>query len=448
MVRAGTADVAVRGNCPSVHAPFLELDGALMRVRLPGGVLSTAAARALAGVADSVGAGPIELTNRANLQVRGIPVGRVNEARDALVAAGLALPDGAADERRNVLSSPTAGVDRQELVDTRAVVAAVADRLASPDAVGLSPKFGIAVDGGGAVHVRGRTHDLTLGALACSDGTVRYEAHVGAALPRSHGAGDRVAMVEPDRVLDVVDAVVAACRPHGRAARFVDAKGAEHAWREINERARGALRWRIVESGADWAASAATVGVLPQHDDDRVTVGAAVVLGRLDATTLEALAGLADGFGSRELRISPWRSVMFVDVPISDADRVMDACDTMGLTCDPLDPSTAVVACAGSAGCAQARADVQGDARRLITRLGTLRPDDRVGSVHVSGCEKGCARAQPAEISLVARDNGTYDLYAASARDPRARHPRFGRQVHCGLEPDAAIDVVVASKFA
>src|SRR5690242_6696613 len=158
---ARTAAVGVdarfrRGACPSVHAPFEEADGALARVRLPGGRLAPAAAGALAAAAACAGAGPIELTNRANLQVRGVPPGAMAELREALIVTGLVARDPDVDERRNALASPTAGVDRVELVDTRPLVAAVVARLTSPAAEGCSPKFGVLVDGGGEVGVRGR----------------------------------------------------------------------------------------------------------------------------------------------------------------------------------------------------------------------------------------------------------------------------------------------------
>ena len=56
-----------------MHEPFLELDGALVRIRVPGGMLAVDAARAIADVVAAVGGGAIEITNRANLQLRGIP---------------------------------------------------------------------------------------------------------------------------------------------------------------------------------------------------------------------------------------------------------------------------------------------------------------------------------------------------------------------------------------
>jgi precorrin-3B synthase len=406
-----------------VHEPFLERDGALVRVRLPGGRLPATAARELAAIADRAGAGSFELTNRANLQLRGIPVDEAPRVRDALVAAGVTPAAPAADARRNVLASPTAGVDAAELVDTRPLVDAFAARLAGAAHPPPSHKFGVLVDGGGAVHVRGRRHDVALGAVRTLDGDLVYEVALGAPLPlvREPGAGVRV--VRPDRALDLLDAVL--------AGRGVDVDGL------LDRRPASDLATRV-------APSVPAVGVHPQRDTDRIWIGAVPVLGRLDAGTLAALADLAIG----ELRVTPWRGVVLVDVPAAGADAVVHALDGLGLILDPRHPANAVVACVGSRGCAAGFADTQRDARALIDRLAATPVGQRPASVHVSGCDKGCARAQPAAVSFVATAPHRYDRYSgvpavlASQRRNKpdvvtpkpegAVHTRFGELVERG----------------
>lgn len=404
----------VRGACPSVHAPFGELDGALMRVRLPGGRLSTSAARTLAAIADDVGAGPFELTNRANLQLRAIPIDAVPDVRDALVAAGIAPADAGADERRNVLASPTAGVDVDELVDTGPLVSAIADRLAAARHGVPSHKFGVIVDGGGAVHVRGRRHDVAFGALQDVDGAVRYEVRLAGALPMTRHPDETVTVVDPGDVMDVVDAAIA-----GRGAECVLAT------RSVRE-----LTTPI-------GPSLPAVGAHAQRQDGKVWIGAVPMLGRLDAPTLDQLAQLA----GPELRLTPWRGVVLFDVSTADTSRVTSCLERLGLIVDPEHPASTVVACAGRSGCAAGLSDTQADARVLIDRLKDLPVSRRPRSVHVSGCEKGCARAQPAEVSLVAGPTrGCYDLYSGAG----AEHPRFGVLLTSGMDEKRAIGAVVS----
>lgn len=395
----------VRGACPSVHEPFVELDGALVRVRLPGGRLPAAAAHDLAAVAARVGAGPFELTNRANLQLRGVPVEAAPQVRDALVAAGITPAVPAADARRNVLGSPTAGVDAAELVDTRPLVDALAARLAASAIAPPSAKFGVLVDGGGAVHVRGRRHDVALGAVRTHDGALAYEVALGAALPLTRGARDIVRIVDPDTVPALVDAVAG-----GRDAEPL-----------LDEYPASDLLSAV-------APSAPAVGVHPQRDAGRVWVGAVPVLGRLDAGTLAALADLAVD----ELRITPWRGVVFVDVPATDVGPLARRLEHLGLVRDPDHPANSVVACAGSRGCAAGLADAQADARALVGRLLATPVEQRPASVHVSGCEKGCARAQPAEVTFVATAPHRYDRYAGRASAIPEPGARFGELVERG----------------
>lgn len=405
-----------RGACPSVHAPFLELDGALVRIRLPGGWLTARAARTLAGLAAEVGAGPFELTNRANLQLRGLPDGAVPVVRDALVTAGIVPADAGADERRNVLASPTAGVDADELVDTRPLVSAVADRLVSTRCSGLSPKFGVLFDGGGAVHVRGRKHDVAFGALRGADGAVRYEVRFAEPLPLAHRPDEMVSTVEPERVLEVVDAAIAGWRTSSALER---------------------------RSGSDLAvptraASVSAVGVQPQKQPGRVWVGAVPLLGRLDVEMLTGLADLATRAGDGELRITPWRAVVLTGVAEVDAAVVVGACERLGFVCDAAHPANVVVACAGARGCAAGFVDTQADARSIVDRLVAVPVSQRPQSIHVSGCDKGCARPQPAELSLVGGPvDGAYDVYIEQPESDG----RFGVRVETGLDPQRAIDV-------
>ena len=115
----GATGGEIRGECPSAHEPFSEVDGLLARVRTPGGVVAVAGWDALAALSAGGLISVVEITNRANLQLRGIEPANHAAVLDRLVESGLVLADGAADIRRNVMASPTAGFDPDELIDTR-----------------------------------------------------------------------------------------------------------------------------------------------------------------------------------------------------------------------------------------------------------------------------------------------------------------------------------------
>jgi precorrin-3B synthase len=151
-------------------------------------------------------------------------------------------------------------------------------------------------------------------------------------------------------------------------------------------------------------------GVHRQATGDSVCVGAQVPLGRLDAATLYALADLAP-----RLRMTPWQSVMLLDVPSANAQAVVEQLTALGLATNPDEPFARLIACTGSQGCAKSFADTKADAHLLARSM------PPAGDVHLSGCARSCAAAHPVETTLMAVSPGRYDLYG-NAPEPLARH--------------------------
>ncbi len=416
---------AQRGACPSVHRPFAEVDGNLVRVRVPGGVVSAEQLRQVAAAGRRGTA--LELTSRANLQIRGVPDGDLGAAAEALVGAGVTAADPEVDARRNVLASPTAGHDRAELLDCRTLVADV-ERLLIDTPHALSPKFGVVVDGGGAVHVRGRQHDVCLGAVRDRDGRTGFEVRLGS--PLTVGARQAPALVlDVDDAASFVEAAVVVIASHpaasGRAAGLVGAMGEAQAISTVACRAGVGLR----EVDADALVtgtepSARPIGIWPARQAGMVMIGAMPVLGRISAQTLEAVATLAEEQGDGHVRLTPWRSLVLAGVADSQGTAVRHALDQLGLVTDGSDPAVFVVACAGSTGCPAGAVDTQRDGRRLVELLRTAAPSGPVApaspaSVHLSGCEKRCAAAggqQEFALTLqgeMGEGSGTYSLFGA-----------------------------------
>jgi precorrin-3B synthase len=130
--------------------------------------------------------------------------------------------------------------------------------------------------------------------------------------------------------------------------------------------------------------------------------GVAAPFGRLENHQLRGLIALAAKAGATELRLSPWRA-LYIDATIEGARE-------LGLIVDDSDPLLRIDACPGKPACLSASVDTRGDARRLAT-LGFA------GSVHLSGCSKGCARSAPADLVLVG-SGGRYGVVRnGTARD-------------------------------
>ncbi|MER6943094.1 precorrin-3B synthase [Nonomuraea sp. NPDC000554] len=101
-----------RDACPGALQVHQAADGPLARVRIPGGLLSASQLRALAACAEELGSGVIELTSRANLQLRGLR--DLGLFAERIAAAGL-LPSPTHERVRNIVASPL--VDRELIID-------------------------------------------------------------------------------------------------------------------------------------------------------------------------------------------------------------------------------------------------------------------------------------------------------------------------------------------
>jgi precorrin-3B synthase len=429
---------AVRDACPSAHEPFVQLDGALVRVRVPGGGWRAGALSRVAAAASVHGSG-LEITNRANLQIRGLTPDSHRLLARELVESGVAPADAGADARRNVLASPTAGFDPGEVADTRPLVAGVAAALAGT--VGLSAKFGVIVDGGGRIHVRGRRHDICLGAVRRRDGSVGYQVRLAAALPRAaHLRSDH--LVDPDDALDLVAGALELVADHvdakGRMAGVVAALGEHEALRQAAERGGVPLTKALAKGMCPLPESSVRpIGVLPQRQAGLSMLGAMPVLGRLTAAQCGAIAAVASDLSNStddaEVRLTPWRSVVIPNVPTEEAGAALAELEALDLAVSPSDPALSVVACAGSSGCPASYTDTQWDGRAVVSALRAR--SARSFSVHLSGCAKRCAdSATDFDLTLIGGPTpGAY--HVVGSRDGGSPSPS-GVRVEAADVPD------------
>ncbi len=402
-------------------------DGGLCRLKVPLGRISAAGAVAVATAAQSHGSGVIEVTNRANLQIRGIRDGAESALAADLVAAGLGPRHPDSDDVRNILVSPMAGLDPHQHLDALPVAAAILGHLETdPDCRSLSPKFSVLVDGGEEVAVVDHAHDLWLAAIDAET----FALGVAGCPPTSLddatpfiavGAADTAwaVAVALSMFLDMASRSPEVTRLRHLLPRVSRAAFLDHLSKRLGLSANlgnKAHRWRRrapIETGH--------VGIRDQRQDGWTSVGAVPPLGRLSPDAMTRLGNLAAEHGG-ELRLTPWQSVMVPNVGKERAGRVVESLKSMGLICTPDHPLATTIACAGSTGCTRGRADTKADALLLADA-------HDAGWLHLSACERSCASAGVAGLTLLASATGTYDLFV---RDPLSPH-RFGRRIAEGL---------------
>ena len=350
-----TGTPQVKGWCPGALRPMFSGDGLVLRVRPHGGRLSQAQAAGIARLAAQHGNGLLDLTSRANLQIRGVHVGSLPALVEGLRALGLLDASPEIEARRNILVNPFA-----EFGDgTQALAAELAHALGMTDAPALPEKFGFAVDGG----------DLPV--LRNSSADIRIERAPGGFIVSADGFATGAWVTKADAVTAALKlarwflAATAGCNPRGRMARL-----APHA--------KLPARFQTVALPTP---SAATPRVGPTANGWLV----GIEFGQLSADTLATLSTLGD------LRITPWRLLLIEDVHQTP--------DVGGLITDAGDPRLRVVACIGAPGCHQAHTAT----RDLAHAVAPLVP---LGSrLHISGCAKGCAHPKDA-LTLVGTPSG------------------------------------------
>lgn len=364
---------AIKGWCPGALRPMLSGDGLVVRVRPHGGRLDAKQAAGIADLAERHGNGLIDLTSRANLQIRGVGDDGHRLLLDGLSQLGLLDPDPETERRRNVLVSPFWRVG-----DDTPSLAAELERALADCALDLPTKFGFAIDDGAER------------ALTSASADVRIErAAVGNLIVRADGA-------EFGRPVSRKQAVAVAL---ALAEWFVTSGGAGGGRGRMAAHLRAGARLPDALRGhAEPAAVMTTVlpGLLPQG----ALVGAA--FGQLTPPALRHLAGLAPA-----LRATPWRMML-----VEGLGAV--PCHEDLLTCSD-NPLLRATACSGAPRCREAHADTRELAAALAPRLA---PN---ANLHVSGCAKGCAHSGPATITLVATGAG-YDLVSnGTTRDAPVR---------------------------
>jgi precorrin-3B synthase len=420
--------------CPGLFRIASARDGGICRIKLPFGRLTGAQARAVALAARRFGNGLIEITNRANLQLRGVPEGGDAGLIEALVTAGLGPAGPDADDVRNIMVSPTAGIDPEQILDVRPLVRDLLAHIdGDPGCRSLSPKFSFLVDGGEGVAALDRPHDVWLAGM----GGDQMALGLGGSPPIRARSEAPFAVITVDRAVDAVAAVV---------HLFLRAVTGNPAMFRVRDLPAGMSRERLLDQlsrkiGVPTAHNSRTavwhrarprhsmpIGIHAQRQEGFVFVGAAPPLARLSPAMLHGVAAVADAAGDGTVRLTPWHGAIVPFVPVSEGANVLRRLGDLGSVIDPGDPLASVVACSGVPGCRAGLSDTKSDGLLLAAALGHAR-----GSIHVSGCTKGCAAPSAADATLIAVGPGRYDLFCKDTGLENGDAPGFGRCLARGL---------------
>ena len=398
--------------CPGLLRIVPARDGGICRIKLFGGVLTHSALLAVAQAAQTYGSGVLELTNRSNIQIRGIRQGSEEALIRHLLAAGLGPKVLESDDIRNVLISPSAGRDPAAWVDTRPLAQSILNLLEkTPTLHGLSPKFSIQLDGGEFLNVRNHPHDIwlqvqpndpqrwLLGFAGTSKDRPVVRLKTERVVPFLKQLLHRfLAMARPGqtRMRDLLQDISAADLVNSLEGKFPVYTSSKHPH---------------LEEGCSWP----PLGSWSQRNDRYLMILLGVPLGCLNATQLLELAQLLKEFRMKAVHVTPWQGLLLPDWPLMHEESIVPRLEALGFVSDERDPLNRLIACSGSVGCLKGLADTKGDALRLAQLL----KDQNIPPVpviHLSGCERSCAAPQVTAFTLLAESPDCYNLYQRQAQ--------------------------------
>ena len=393
-------------------------DSFMCRLRLPNGIVNAWQMRGLADAADSFGGGYADVTTRANLQIREIAARHAVDMLLAVQALGLTSRGSGADNIRNITGSPTAGIDPQEIYDTRPLCQAMHHYILNHrEMYGLPRKFNIAFDGGGRVPVLEDTNDIGFVAAQVTGGAhfepgIYFRLQLGGITGHLDFAFETGILLKPEECVTVAGAVLRAFIAHGdrtnrqkaRLKYVLDRMGREAFIAEVEKEYGQSLRRA---AGADVAPRPAAdkhghIGVRQQKQAGQNYLGLVLPVGRLTSGQMRGLAEIAERFGSGTLRLTVWQNLLISDVADRDIGICIAAINALGLGVEASAIRRGLVACTGNAGCKFSASNTKGHALRLADYLESRVAVDLPINIHLTGCHHSCAQHYVGDIGLLA----------------------------------------------
>ena len=434
--RAPTADDLFRFKFHGLFYVAPAQDSFMLRMRVPGGILTARQMRGLAEMASEWGSGRADLTTRANLQIREFQPKDIVRVLNKVQSLGMSSRGSGADNIRNITASPITGLDPTELYD----VAPLADALHnyilnSRDMYGLPRKFNVAFDNGGAISVVADTNDIGFVAVRVGEGQgipsgVYFRVLLCGITGHKQFATDCGLLLRPEQTVAVAAAMIRVFSENGdrtdrkkaRLKYLIDRWGMEKFLEETEKRlAFPIIRFPEAECRPrNRIDRAGHIGVHPQRQQDLHYIGISVPVGRLPAEQMHALADIADSFGSSELRLTVWQNLLIPNIPTHHLDAALNAIRTTGLEYTAGTVLSGTVSCTGNRGCRYAASDTKTHAVELASLLDSRFRIEQPVNLHVTGCPHSCAQHYIGDVGLlgtkVAGEEG-YQVFLGGGSD-------------------------------
>ncbi|EPF21619.1 MAG: ferredoxin--nitrite reductase [Microcystis aeruginosa Ma_MB_F_20061100_S19] len=417
----------------------------MMRLRVPNGILSSEQMRVLGEIVQRYGDdGNADITTRQNLQLRGIRIEDIPDIFQRLKSVGMTSVQSGMDNVRNITGSPMAGLDADELIDTRELVQKVQDMITNCGQgnyqfTNLPRKFNIAIEGGRDNSVHAEINDIAF-VPAYKEGELGFNVVVGGffSAKRCEAAIPMNVWVRPNQeVVDLCRGILEVYRDNGlRANRqksrlmwLIDEWGIEEFRTRVANQLGYPLATAAEKDAIDWE-KRDHLGVFPQKQEGLSYIGLCVPVGRLFADDMFDLARIAEVYGSGELRLTVEQNLIIPNIAAENMPTLLTEPLLAKFTPNPTPLQRALVSCTGAQFCNFALIETKNKAVDLIRQLDAELNIPRGVRMHWTGCPNSCGQPQVADIGLMgtkARKDGKtvegVDLYMGG---------KVGKDAHLG----------------
>lgn len=387
----------------------------MLRLRMPSGVITSGQMRLLGDIVQRYGDdGNADITTRQNLQLRGIRFEDFPAIFDQMEQQGLTSIQSGMDNVRNITASPVAGIDSDELMDTRGLVRKVQDMITNnsqgnDEFTNLPRKFNIAIAGCRDNSIHAEINDIAF-VPAYRDEVLGFNVFVGGffSAQRCDAAVPLNAWVTTEDVVDICEAILYIFRDNGsRAVRgkarlmwLIDEMGLEQFRSAVEAKMGRSLKSAAPKDEIVWE-KRDHIGVHRQKQPGLNYAGLHVPVGRLFSGEMLELARLADVYGSGELRLTVEQNVIVPNIPDSRLDAFLQESLLEVFSVNPAPLTRAVVSCTGKQFCNFALIDTKHQSVALINELAAELSVPKPVRIHWTGCPNSCGQPQVADIGLM-----------------------------------------------
>ena len=389
----------------------------MLRCRIPAGELTSMQLRGLADIAQEWGGGYADITTRANFQIREIAPRNMVKCLLKLQEIGLTSRGSGVDNVRNITATPTAGIDKDELIDTRPFAKGLHHYiLNNRDMYDLPRKFNVAFDGGGSVTVVADTNDIGFTAVRVPEGKgvapgIYFRVELAGITGHQQFATDAGVLVKPDQSVAVAAAIIRVFvengdrtnRKRARLKYVIEKWGLAKYMEEVERK----LAFELARLPLDQCEPRKVpiqhghIGVFKQAQHGLNYIGAVITVGRMKPKQMRRIADVAQNYGSGEVRLTVWQNLIIPNVPDAFVETVKKNLVKMGFHHSATGISGGLIACTGNTGCQWAATNTKGQAVLLARHLEKKVQLDLPINIHLTGCPNSCAQHYMGDIGLL-----------------------------------------------